>query len=93
MKNKIYYEKLFETYPDVLTFNQFRSMLGDMNEKIALKILRDDLVKHFCIRRAYYIPKVYAIEYALTDHFAGYTKRRKRYKKQGSGQDLNTIRN
>lgn len=55
MKNKTYYENLFETYPDVLTLKQFRSMLGDMNEKMARKILKDNLVKHFCIRQGFYV--------------------------------------
>ena len=84
MKNRKYYENLFHTYPDVLTVKQFRSMLDHMNEKMALKILRNNLVKHFCIGRFYYIPKVYAIEYALSEHFIEYTKRRSTYGKQGS---------
>lgn len=83
MKNKSYYEKLFKQYPDVLTIRQFRSMLGEMNEKMALKILKDNLVKHFLIRRAYYIPKVYAIEYAMSEHYIEYNKRRKNYAKKG----------
>ena len=66
MKNKAYYEELFMSYPDVLTLRQFRSMLGGMCEKIALRIVKDSLVKHFVIRRAIYIPKVYTIEYVVS---------------------------
>lgn len=84
MKNKTYYEKLFETYPDVLNLKQFRSLLCGMNEKMALKIVKDNLVNHFIIGRTIYIPKVYAIDYVMSAHYDEFTKRRKRYGKQGS---------
>lgn len=84
MKNKAYYEELLKSYPDVLTLRQFRSMLGEMCEKVALKIVKHNLVKHFVIRRAIYIPKVYAIEYVLSEHYVEYTKRRRTNRRQKS---------
>lgn len=77
MKSRSYYEKLFSDYPDVLTVKQFRAMLGGMNEKLALQIIRDNLVGHFCIGRTLYIPKLYAIDYTTSVHYDRYNKRRK----------------
>ena len=48
-----YYNKLFENYPDVVNTKQFREMLGGVNEKTVLYLLRRDQVKHFRIRNAY----------------------------------------
>lgn len=84
MKNRKYYENRFRAYSDVLTVKQFRSMLGNMNEKMALQVLRDNLVKHFCADRIYYIPESYAIDYVLSENTTEYTKRRGIYGKQGS---------
>jgi hypothetical protein len=81
VKTRSYYEKLFSDYPDVLTVKQFRAMLGGMNEKLALQIIRDNLVNHFLIGRTFYIPKIYAIDYAMSEHYFEYSKRRKIYKK------------
>ena len=39
MKNQEYYEQLFEPYPDVVTLDEFRAMLGGIGETTARKIL------------------------------------------------------
>ena len=67
-----YYNKLFENYPDVVNTKQFREMLGGVNEKTVLYLLRRDQVKHFRIRNAYMIPKVWVIDYVLIEHYAKY---------------------
>ena len=64
--------KLFENYPDVVNTKQFREMLGGVNEKTVLYLLRRDQVKHFRIRNAYMIPKVWVIDYVLSEHYAKY---------------------
>lgn len=39
MKNQEYYEQLFAPYPDVVTLDEFRAMLGGIGETTARKIL------------------------------------------------------
>lgn len=72
MRNEEYYKKLYESYPDVVTLEQFRAMLGGIGCKTARKLLRENHVKHFNVRHTYLIPKVWVIEYVLSDHYAGY---------------------
>ena len=67
-----YYNKLFESYPDVVNTRQFRAMLGGINEKTALALLRQNQIKHFRIRNAYMIPKVWVIDYVLSEQYAKY---------------------
>ena len=38
MKNRPYYEKLFEAYPDVVTLPEFREMLGGIGNTTARKL-------------------------------------------------------
>jgi len=70
VKNEEYYRKLYESYPDVVTLEQFRTMLGGISYKTAGKLMRENHVKHFCIRHTYMIPKVWVIEYVLSEHYA-----------------------
>lgn len=72
VKKQEYYERLFEPYPDVVTLDEFRAMLGGIGETAARKILHGNHIKHFFIRRTYRIPKVWVIEYVLSDHYAKY---------------------
>ena len=55
------YEKRFLTFPDVVTINEFRAMLGGIGECTARKLLRGNHVEHFYIRGTYNIPKVKVI--------------------------------
>lgn len=59
MRDKAYYEKLFSRYPDIVTISQLRLMLGGISEKLARKLLMQNHIKHYMIRRAYVIPKAY----------------------------------
>lgn len=75
MKNRPYYEKMFETYPDVVTLPEFREMLGGIGDTTARKLMRENRVKHFCIRRTYLIPKAYVIDYVLSKDYAKYKEK------------------
>lgn len=77
MKNQEYYEQLFAPYPDVVTLDEFRTMLGGIGETTARKILHGKHIKYFFIRSAYRIPKVWVIEYVLSDHYAQYRQKLK----------------
>ena len=55
------YERKMERYPDVVTIEQFREMLGGIADGTARKLLREGRVQHFMIRTTYYIPKIRVI--------------------------------
>lgn len=74
MKNRKYYTKLFELYPDVVSILQFREMLGGICDVTARKLMRHNHVKHYCIRRVFFIPKEWVIDYVLSDHYREYKK-------------------
>ena len=74
MKSRKFYENYFSSYPDLVTVDQFRKMLGGMGDEQARKLLQKDLVKHFYIRGTYLIPKVYVIDYVRSPHYAKYRK-------------------
>ncbi len=77
VRNEEYYKRIFESYPDVVTLEQFRTMLGGIGDSTARKLLRGNHVKHFYIRDTYMIPKVWVIEYILSDHYAEYRQKLK----------------
>jgi hypothetical protein len=72
MRNKEYYRERFKDYPDVVTLEQFRKMLGGIGDSTARKLMRAGRVKHFYIRYTYMIPKEYVIEYVLGEHYEEY---------------------
>ena len=69
------YEKRFSKFPDVVTVNEFRAMLGGICECTARNMLKADLIEHFVIRSAYYIPKKAIIDYLMTDHYQKYRQK------------------
>ena len=73
-KNRKYYEDLFRPYPDLVTLDQFRKMLGGIGDGTARKLLRANRVQHFLINHTYLIPKVCIIDYVLCDHYAEFKK-------------------
>jgi hypothetical protein len=77
VRNEEYYKRIFEPYPDVVTLEQFRTMLGGIGDSTARKLLKGNHVKHFYIRDTYMIPKVWVIEYILSDHYAEYRQKLK----------------
>lgn len=72
MKNRLYYEKLYDKYPDVVTLPDFCEMLGGIADGTARKLIRENRVKHFYIRCTYLIPKPCVIDYVLSKHYAEY---------------------
>lgn len=72
MKGRKFYESYFSAYPDVVTLDQFREMLGGMGDVQARRLMRQNHVKHFYIRGTYLIPKTYVIDYILSTHYAQY---------------------
>ncbi len=74
MKSRSYYEELFSEYPDVVTLDEFRKMLGGIGDSTARKLMRGNHVKHFYIRDTYLVPKACVIDYILGEHYAEYRK-------------------
>lgn len=72
MRDKQYYREKFKDYPDVVTLEQFRKMLGGIGDSTVRKLMRAGRVKYFYIRDTYMIPKEYVIEYVLGEHYAEY---------------------
>lgn len=72
MKGRKFYESYFSAYPDVVTLDQFRAMLGGMGDVQARRLMQQNYVKHFFIRGTYLIPKVNVIDYVLGTHYAKY---------------------
>ena len=76
-KSRAYYEKMFFTYPNVVTIVQFCEMLGGIGDGTARKLLRSNKVHHYYIRTTYHIPKASIIEYVTSDHYSKYKKKLK----------------
>lgn len=72
MKTKEHYEALFRAYPDVVTLEQFRAMLGGIGDSTARKLLRSNTVQHFYIRQTYLIPKASVIAYVTSPEYEKY---------------------
>ena len=56
-------EDIFAEYPDVVTFEQLREMLGNIGETLAYKLLRSNEIESFKLGRNYRILKSKVIEY------------------------------
>lgn len=56
-------EDIFDKYPDVVTFEQLREMLGNIGETLAYKLLRNKEIESFKLGRNYRILKSKIIEY------------------------------
>lgn len=56
-------EDIFDEYPDVVTFEQLREMLGNIGETLAYKLLRNKEIESFRLGRNYRILKSKVIEY------------------------------
>ena len=75
--DKNYYTVLFEKYPEVVTLDDFKKMLGGIADSTARKLMQENKVKHYYIRCTYYIPKAWVIEYVLSKHYTTYKKKLK----------------
>ena len=59
-------KKLFEGYPDVVTVDELRKMLGGISRKTAYCLLRSGEIKSVRMGRVYKIPKACVIDYLLS---------------------------
>ena len=50
--NRQQLENRFASYPDVVTLPEFRQMLGGIGDSTARKLMRNNNVRHYCIRNA-----------------------------------------
>lgn len=56
-------EDIFNEYPDVVTFEQLREMLGNIGKTLTYKLLRNKEIESFKLGRSYRILKSKVIEY------------------------------
>jgi len=77
MRSRTHYEKLFVSYPDVVTLPEFCNMLGGIGDSTARKLIRANKVKHFYIKCTYLIPKESVIDYVLSCDYLEYSKKLK----------------
>lgn len=56
-------EDIFDDYPDVLTFEQLREMLGNIGKTLAYTLLKNNEIESFKMGRNYRILKSKVIEY------------------------------
>ena len=56
-------EDIFDSYPDVVTFEQLREMLGNIGKTLAYKLLSSNEIESFKLGRNYRILKSKVIEY------------------------------
>jgi len=56
-------EDIFDDYPDVVTFEQLRQMLGNIGKTLAYTLLKNNEIESFKMGRNYRILKSKVIEY------------------------------
>ncbi|EKB5512001.1 helix-turn-helix domain-containing protein [Listeria monocytogenes] len=59
------YELLVEDYPNLLSVDDLRSILGNIGKNKVYELLRTNTIQHVRIGRKYKIPKKALIEYFL----------------------------
>lgn len=72
--NREYYEILYRNYPDVVTLKQLRKMLGGIADRTALKLMQDNIIEHFYIHQQYLIPKVFVVDFVVSEYYQDYKK-------------------
>lgn len=56
-------DDIFDNYPDVVTFEQLRQMLGNIGKTLAYTLLKNNEIDSFKMGRNYRILKSKVIEY------------------------------
>jgi len=69
MKDRAYYEAMFEKYPDVVTSLQFREMLGGIADSTVRRLYAQNKIRHFKIRSTYYVPKASVVDFVLSETY------------------------
>ena len=68
-----HYERLFESYPDVVDFETVQVMLGGVSHTFVRRILQKGILKSFMLdMKAYMIPKECLIDYVASPAYQGY---------------------
>ena len=71
MMNKIQakelYEKMFASYPDVLTVEDATKLLGFKSQTAVIRRVHQHRIRSLKVGRSFMIPKEYLIDYLLTD--------------------------
>ena len=65
-KNRAYYQKLFQDYPDLVTQAQLRQMLNGISISFSSRLIHEERVQSFFISPSYYIVKDSVIDYVLS---------------------------
>jgi len=77
-KNRQSYEELFNSQPDVLDTETVCQMLGGIGMTTVLKLIRGGHLKHIHYReQCFLIPKVWLIDYIMSDHYQSYKSKLK----------------
>lgn len=63
MKASDAYKVMFTNFPDVVSVDQMRQMLGGISKKTAYHLLQDKKIKSFLVGKSYRIPKIHIMEY------------------------------
>ena len=72
-KDRQYYEKLFSDQPDVMNTETVRQLLGGIAIGTVWKLIRRGQLRHIHYhKQEFLIPKVWLIDYILSDHYRGY---------------------
>lgn len=65
------YDRRFRKYPDLVSVDTFRMMLGGIGCSFALRLIHENKVKHIFIKPSYWISKDSIIDYLLSEDYAG----------------------
>ena len=74
MSERFEYEIKLRDYPDVVTVKDLMIMLGGVCEHTAISLLQKNKIKHFRIRNKYHIPKVYVIDFMMSEEYSIFRK-------------------
>ena len=72
-KNRQYYEKLFDDYPDVIDTDTVRVMLGGIGICTVRKLIGNGHLRHIhYLEQCFLVPKDWLIDYIIGDHYASF---------------------
>lgn len=75
MKDRVYYEKQYAGYPDVVTLEELRAMLGGIGYKTAVNLIKRNEIQCLFARNRYLIPKTSVVDFMVSDSFVSLTQR------------------
>lgn len=69
IKDREYYDHLFQDYPDLVSTAQFRQMLNGIGDSFARKLIHEKRVQAFYVKPSFFIVKSSIIEYVLSSDY------------------------